>query len=384
MNNRQRALAVLHYEDYDRLPIVHFGFWTETLEKWAQEGHLTPEQAEAWNDGNPIDAEIGAMLGFDFNWNNCFRPNTGLRPPFEERVVEEMPDGSLKILDANGAIVLRREGATGIPSEIDHLLKDRASWEAHYLPRLQFSMERIYETKVNTGPEMIRYDEGGLEYLEQGEWDNPYGLHCGSLYGEIRNWLGLVGSAYLQVDDEPLFDEIIDTVGDLCYQSAKAVLERVDTFDFAHFWEDISFKNGPLINPAVFKAKVGPHYKRITDLVRAHGIDVISLDSDGCIDALIPTWFENGVNTMFPIEVGTWGANIKPWREQYGRGLLGVGGMNKKVFAYDRSAIDDEIERLKPLVALGGYLPCPDHRIPPDAKWDNVRYYCERMRETFD
>ena len=57
--------------------------------------------------------------------------------------------------------------------------------------------------------------------------------------------------------------------------------------------------------------------------------------------------------------------------------------MNKTVFAFDRAAIDAEIGRLKPLVELGGYIPCPDHRIAPDAKWDNVRYYCDRMREAF-
>jgi uroporphyrinogen decarboxylase len=99
------------------------------------------------------------------------------------------------------------------------------------------------------------------------------------------------------------------------------------------------------------------------------------------IDTLLPTWFNNGVNTMFPIEVGTWNANIAPWREKYGKELRGVGGMDKKVFCYDHAAINREIERLKPLVALGGYIPCPDHRIPPDAKWENVQYYCECMRK---
>jgi uroporphyrinogen decarboxylase len=86
---------------------------------------------------------------------------------------------------------------------------------------------------------------------------------------------------------------------------------------------------------------------------------------------------------MFPIEVGTWNGNIAPWREKYGKELRGVGGMNKTVFARDRAAVDGEIERLKPLVELGGYIPCPDHRIAPDAEWDLVRHYCERMRETF-
>jgi hypothetical protein len=383
MNNRNRALAVLHYEPYDRLPLVHFGYWRETLEKWAHEGHLSAEEAASWSDGNPTDAEIAAKLGFDLNWNNCFSPHTRLWPPIEPKVVEELPDGSRKVLGGDGVVVLEKEGATGIPTEIDHLLKDRKSWEEIYLPRLQYSEDRLLDARVNTGTELIPFREGGLGYLLAGEWDVPLGLHCGSLYGVIRNWLGLVGSAYLLVDDEPLFDEIIDTVGELCYRCTAAALETGARFDFAHFWEDISFKSGPLINPAVFRRKVGPHYKRITDLVHDAGIDVISLDSDGRIDELVPVWFENGVNTMFPIEVGTWGSSIAPWREQYGKGLLGVGGMNKKVFAYDRAAIDDEVERLAALVKLGGYLPCPDHRLAPDAKWDNVQYYCQRMRERF-
>lgn len=383
MNNRQRAMAVLHYQDYDRLPLVHFGFWQETLEKWAQEGHLTGEEARAWRDGNPADTVISAKLGFDFNWYNCFSPRTQLWPPIESKVLEELPDGSRKILDGNGAVVLQKDDATGIPSEVDHILKDRQAWEEVFLPKLQFSKERVWKARVNTGQEMVPLDEGGLAFLQRGEWDMPRALHCGSLYGVIRNWLGLVGSAYMLADDEPLFDEIIDTVGELCYQCTKTALETGAKFDFAHFWEDISFKSGPLINPVVFEEKVGPHYGRITDLVHSHGIDIISLDSDGKIDKLIPVWFDNGVNTMFPIEVGTWDSNIKPWREQYGKGLLGVGGMNKKVFAYDYAAIDTEVERLKGLVELGGYIPCPDHRIPPDAKWENVQYYCEKMHQLF-
>jgi uroporphyrinogen decarboxylase len=86
---------------------------------------------------------------------------------------------------------------------------------------------------------------------------------------------------------------------------------------------------------------------------------------------------------MFPIEVGTWAASIAPWREQYGKALLGVGGVDKKAFMRDYAAVDAEIERLRPLVELGGYLPCPDHRLPPDAKWENIQYYCEQMRRTF-
>jgi len=383
MNNRERTRAILNYQNYDRLPVVHFGFWYETLPKWAEEGHLTDEEAANWRDGTPVDVAITRKLGFDFNWLSCFTPITQMLPPIEEKILEEMPDGSYKMLDSNGAIVIKKKDVVSIPTEVDHLLKGRKEWEEIFLPKLQFSQERLSAATVNTGEEALPFDEGGLDYMLRGEWENPYGLYCGSLYGNIRNWLGLVGSSYLQVDDPELFDEIIQTVGDLSYQITKAALDTGVQFDFGHFWEDISFRSGPLINPRVFGEKVGPHYKRITDLLGDYGIDIVSVDSDGKIDKLVPVWLENGVNTMFPIEVGVWNASIQPWREEYGRELRGVGGMNKNVFAQDYAAIDAEIERLKPLVDLGGYIPCPDHRIAPDAKWENVQYYCDKMRQTF-
>ena len=136
-----------------------------------------------------------------------------------------------------------------------------------------------------------------------------------------------------------------------------------------------------MVNLGVFDEYVGPWYTRITDLCHEHGINIISLDCDGWIDILIPTWVGNGVNTMFPIEVGTWNASIEPWREKYGKKILGVGGMNKTVFSKDKQAIDEEVARLKELIKLGGYIPCPDHRIALDAKFELVQYYCQKMRE---
>ena len=383
MNNRERIMAVLSYTNYDRLPVVHFGFWRETLRKWAEEGHVGIKEAGDWNDGNPTDAIIGQKLGFDCNYYSCFHPHTGLRPGFDRKVVKSFPDGSKHVLNSEGVIVVQMPDAGSIPSEVEHLFKGRKEWEEHFKHRLMFNPDRILKSIVRVNDRMVQFDEGGLDFLRAVRREYAYGLHCGSLFGQIRNFIGVENCSYLYVDDEPLFDEIIQTVGELCLQCVKTALATGAKFDFAHFWEDICFKNGPLVVPSVFGEKVGPHYRRITGLLKQHGINIVSLDCDGLIDALVPIWLENGVNTMFPIEVGTWNASIVPWRKQYGKKLRGVGGMNKLVFARDRKAIDVEIERLRPLVELGGYIPCPDHRIAPDAKWDNVRYYCDRMHEVF-
>lgn len=370
MNFRETISAVLHYQPYDKLPVVSFGYWRETLDRWAQEGHITKEEAEDYSrtgDNGPGDQAIMKRLGFDFNWNSCFGSHADLFPGFPRQILETYPDGSRKVRDSAGLIVLEKPGIVSIPAEIGTSLTDRRAWEELYLPKLQFSLDRIYWE--------------GLERLkDDSSRDVPVGLFCGSLIGTMRNLLGVEQLSYLVADDLDLWVEIVDTMDDLCYQCVKTVLESGAKFDYAHFWEDICFKNGPLVIPSMFDEYVGPHYKKITDLLGGYGIDIVSVDCDGCIDKLIPTWLENGVNTMFPIEVGTWNASIAPWREQYGKELRGVGGMNKMVFARDYQAVDAEIERLKPLISLGGYIPCPDHRIAPDAKFENVQYYCHKMQ----
>ena len=382
MTNRERALAVLRYENYDRLPIVHFGYWRELLQKWVDQGHIIQALKDAHRDGNPADYELNEMLGWDFNWQCMFSPNFGLVPGFESKIIKTFDDGSRHVLNHLGVILLDIPGAGSIPAEIAHTLKDRQSWEEQYKQRYQWSEERVTKARVLVDDQMLPFAAGGLEFLKENKRDYMYGLNCGSLFGNIRNIVGVEGSSYIYFDDEELFREIVNTNAELCYNNVKYVLESGAQFDFAHFWEDICFKNGPLVIPNVFDEVVGPHYQRITELVKQYGIDIISLDCDGLIDSLIPIWLRNGVNTMFPIEVGTWNASIAPWRETYGRELRGVGGMNKNVFAKDRAAIDSEVARLCKLVELGGYIPCPDHRLPPEADWNLVKYYCDKMRET--
>ena len=172
-------------------------------------------------------------------------------------------------------------------------------------------------------------------------------------------------------------------MGELCYRCTKLTLAEVGgVFDFGHFWEDICFKNGPLINPKVFRQKVGPHYRRITELLHQHGITIVSLDCDGWIDALVPIWLENGVNIMFPIEVGTWNASIAPWREKYGRSCAGSAGCANTSSPRitprwtPRSSGSSRWWR-----SAASSLPRPSPAA--DCKWDNVQYYCERMRMTF-
>lgn len=357
-------------ERCDRLPVVHFSYWQQTVDKWAGEGYIPREIADT-GDYSLIFDTVNKQLGWDQDFGNsvCFF-NMGLAPWFTPGVVKEFPDGSQHVMNGAGVTVLQKPDTVSIPKEIDHLLKDRASYEEHFRHRIEFSMERY-----GANPALVAI-------VEDPDRDFHLGLHAGSIYGTLRDWIGVVGISYMMVDDPELLREIIDAFADMQYRCVEYTLEHVtDKFDAGSMWEDICFKNGPLIRPELFREWCAPHYARLSSLFHKHGIRNIYLDCDGCIDKLVPIWVDNGVNVMFPIEVGTWGGSYARFREMCGTRVRGVGGMDKRVFAYDRKAIDDEIERLKPIIALGGFIPCPDHRIAPDAKYENVQYYVDKMHE---
>ena len=95
-----------------------------------------------------------------------------------------LPDGSRHVLNHYGVVIVEKPDTSGIPPEIDHLLKDRSSWEESFLPRLRASPERA------ALPDPLR------SMLSDGARDYPVGLHCGSLYGRIRDWTGMVSLAF--------------------------------------------------------------------------------------------------------------------------------------------------------------------------------------------
>ena len=313
----------------------------------------------------PKDASWEDYFGFDKRIEVL--PDNS--PRFEEKVLEELPDGTRRVQNHLGMIEKVKPGVRSIPSEDDYLLKDRAAFEELYKPKMQYAAERA---KLDFFK----------KYAERSAGDRPIGLWLGSVLGDIRSMTSVIGMSYLIYDeDEELFADIVDTYANMQYEVVKAILETGAKFDFGHFWEDICFKSGPLIAPEIFRDVCAVHYKKRTELCKQYGIDLISLDCDGVTEKLLPIWLENGVNVMFPIEIGVWGDQFEAARAKYGKEMLGVGGMDKTALRKDRAAVDAEIERLKRLASMGGFIPCPDHRLMPGTKFELVQYYVEKIKE---
>jgi hypothetical protein len=358
MNARERFHATMHYLPRDRCPIMDFGFWSETLVIWEQYGL-------------PRGANTDAFFGMDPQW--IVAPiNTHLCPAFEHVVLEDRGETQF-VRDAEGVTKEQGKFLGSIPRHIDHTLRDRASWEAEFQWRLNGADPARYPK--NWADLVARYTDPGR--------DTPLGISAGSLYGWIRNWMGLEALSMLVYDDRAFFAKMVESVADCILGAITPALEAGIRFEYALMWEDMCYRAGPLLSPKLFQEVLVPHYRRITERLEQHGVDVVVVDCDGDITQLLPLWLEAGVNTMFPLEVGAWGADPIAYRRRYGRDLLMIGGVGKRLLAGSHEGITRELERLAPLVEEGGYIPTPDHRVPPDVPLNNYLFYLNEAKRVW-
>ena len=365
MNDRERFIATMHYQPRDRSPIWDFSFWEDTLPVWHQQG--LPAHIDRSNSEEFFGMDFGPESGA-----NAVGVEVDLAPAFEYAVLEDLGEDNL-IQQEDGVRVLRRKNFPSIPQPQQHLLTDRDSWRKYYVPKLDPTNPARYPDD---------WDER-VAFWKDPRRNVPLVLPGGSLYGKIRNWVGMEKLALILYDDPAWFEEMVETVADCIIGSLTRILATGAQFEACGMWEDMAYNAGPLISPHHFAQYLVPHYRRITDLLRRHDVDVVWVDCDGKIDRLIPLWLEAGVNCMFPLEIGTWGADPIKYRQEYGQDLLIMGGFDKHILASTKEAIENEVHRLTPLVEEGGYIGFCDHRVPPDVPCENYLFYLDTVRKVW-
>jgi hypothetical protein len=372
MNERELFNAIMHYEPFERVPVWYNGEWPETTLEWAEQG-LPPELSRPryfdtvtfpWTV--PTDLPLEFLGSRDVGRKNevGLRWPTMLLPAFPEEVFEETEEYRV-FRQFDGVIVKQWKHQSSIPHSIDYTFRSARDWP-DYKRRLQPDPRRLPKDLDKILEQMHDYDE-------------PVRMRVGSLMGVIRNWMGVERFCVVQMEDQELLSEIVDTIANLACWEMDHVLPKLK-IDLAWAWEDISSRSGPFISPRVFKKCVVPGYQKISAKLRQYGVDLFGVDCDGILDPLIPGFLEGGVNILYPIEVGTWKADVIQLRRRFGRELRLIGGVNKLELLKGREAIDAELARRLPLVQEGGYVPTPDHEIVPGTKLEDYKYYLERIR----
>jgi uroporphyrinogen decarboxylase len=285
-------------------------------------------------------------------------------------VLEETADYRVVQDEAGARSIVHKSGRSSIPHFLEFALKDRATWERDFRPRLD-------------SDDLRRRDQQAFD-RQRAVWesrDYPLGVNIGSLFGWIRNWAGFEGASTMVYDDPALLEEIMERITQMIVRNVEWAASQVQ-LDFGGGWEDMCYNMGPMISPTDFARLMVPRYQRITEVLHRHGCDVIYTDCDGNITHLVPLWLEAGLNCMFPVEVAA-GTDPIALRGKYGKQVLLMGGVNKRALIAGKEAIRKEVDRIAPYVREGGWIPHVDHRCPPDVTYQDYLYYLAYKRDTF-
>jgi len=361
MTLRERFRRTMHYEKLDRLPFFEFGYWAETLPAWHEQG--LPKE---------IDGEARAYAYFGIEDFRHAPLRWGLHPVDKPQVIEETDE---YVITRGGDGVISQERKTGthsIPHYIDFPVKKREDW-------------RWFKERLNPD-DPARFDFNGKSFKqavdELNESPFPISAPIGSLLGVPRGWMGFENYAIATIAEPDMLAEMMDDIADCVVGVLKKAFAHGLQADLGGGWEDICFNSGPICTPDFFRREAVPRYKRIISVLNENGCDIAYTDCDGNINALVQGWLDAGVNTMFPVEVHG-GSDPVELRRRFGSELRLMGGVDKMVLQADKASIKKELERLKPLVEEGGFIPHVDHRVQPTVPFDNYLYYLDLKRDMF-
>jgi len=361
MTPRECYNRVLRFKPADYVPNFEFGPMNEQMrDEWRKQG--MPEGVEF--------ADFFGIHPCEDYRHILYTPipgvpNQGVIEETDEHVVTRGPWG--RVLERKK----RADMATGARHPLREGIRNRADWNV--------IKDHFRADEPRRYPDHWETDKWSDKV---GEWkgrDWPLFLRGPSMMGIVKEAMGFENFCIQLYDDRALVEEIMEARTQLAIDILGRAFDEVE-WDCLHFFEDIAFNSGPVIPPAIFEQIALPRYGRLSDFARSHGVDLISVDSDGDISELIPLWLKGGINYIWPMEVNA-GMDVVALRSEYGRDLAMLGGVNKFALLKGRDAIDRELDRIAPVVRDGGYIPQLDHQVPYGVTFDDFCYYMEQKKK---
>ena len=349
-------------------PLFHREFGYYCLERWKEQG--LPEDvplAEQFHydpPGNHGLAELG--------W--C---EAAFVPAFEVKILEARGEECEVVQDSAGRHVLYFKGRRNgfMPEYLEHPVKDTRTWEEDVKWRLAVDASGRFATLEDRMEKAQAAAARGLMISQ----------HLVGGYMYLRSLIGPADLLYFFYDQPELVHDCMRTWLELADAVSARHQEHV-TFDEFFLAEDICYNTAPLISPDMMREFLFPYYEQLLANVRSRQVDrerhlYVHVDTDGYATPTIPLYQECiGLDVMSPFEVAS-GCDVVEIGRQHPEIAL-FGGIDKRVLAESKDAIDRMVERILPAMReRGGYIPTSDHGVPEEVSLDNYRHYRKRCVE---
>ena len=375
MNPIERFKAVCHFERPDYVPIFGFagapgmsrGAMAKTHQRLVETG--MPE----WVDGcyalsGPRTCETwkrywGTTDPLTLDFYPAHRGGPGIRS--ETRI-----EGDREIIEyETGALtrqVLDNAVTYSMPEFVRYHVTDRASWE-------------FYRERTARGPRWSAEEIEEACRRFDGR-DRPLCVSVGSTWGRLRGLMGPYAASTVLHDDPGLAHEIIDCCAWELEHYLLPVVERLRP-EILAAGEDCCFNHGMLLSPAHFRDFCAPFYRKVGEIARDCGVDMVAIDTDGNAMELVPLVEACGVNAIHPFEVKA-GNDLFALRERHPRFLL-MGWLEKEVVNEGNAHLiaPEILGKVPRLLERGGYFPNGDHGLQPLVTFESLCKFMTLLHE---
>jgi hypothetical protein len=351
--HRDQYLSLLSFEPPERQMFVElFGPLVGLDDEWRSQGATESELSLTGFGWDHVSAVgCGAELG-------CF-------PASEPVVIEETREYRISRDGLGRMIKLVKDKATiGLP--LNYPVKTMDDWlRIRHL--YEFRPERIDRDAVERSRR--ERDSGAVVVATiPGAWETP------------RELMGDEAACVCYYEQPELMADILGTLARTVTRTLE-ILSISLTIDIISAHEDLAGKSGPLVGPTQVAGSFKPYYTAVVELMKSRGTQVFQMDSDGDINALIPSLLDCGLTCLYPMEPAA-GMDAVAVRKMFGTRFAMLGGIDKHVLRRSRSEIRRELEyKMQPLMQRGGMVFGLDHRIPNGTPLANYRYYVDAGRE---
>jgi len=369
MTPKERFMKILSFEQPDRIPLMDFGYWKETIDLWHKQG--LPKEVSSTEE---VEKYFGLDRGFETNLINYWGDNGPIGILWRE-----YPVFSKEIISETDTTVT-------FGGEVGLIIENKYTGSIPFQEKYPVESPEEFRKKI-TSKRFNARDEGRITPEFPGmlkrakEEELPIGLWIDGFLAWPRELVGIENLAYLYYDDPDFVHAMQKQHIEFIKDYVKMALEKT-TLDYACVFEDMCYKNGCLISPQTFNDFMKPYYLEMIDFLHQQGIKKILVDSDGNSVQLTDWLVDVGVDGHYPLEINS-GALPEVIRERHPNLVL-IGGVDKRQLEMGKGEIDKELDKLPPLLEKGGFIPALDHRVHPQVPMANYQYYLERKRKILE
>ncbi len=191
----------------------------------------------------------------------------------------------------------------------------------------------------------------------------------------VGNWATFINLMEMLTEQPDVVRKRMQIQGEFAARLTDRILREVD-IDAIVFSEPIGGNDRPLISPKMYEEIVLKSYAPILDVLHHHRVATICFQTFANARILIPAILKWGFNCLWACEVNIEAMDYRSLRNEFGRDLRLIGGIDLDSLRKGEAAIRQEIEeKVPPLIEDGGFIPLADGRVRADVPFKNYAYY---------